>query len=204
MITTSITEFATLELIPPHTLDNPDPILAKLLARLADQQSTWSSHDLQFFANTGSEPCEVYLITGWKDVAAHERWITSDQNQELLVKSGRFLKVKGMVHLSLDYNTVPTDIQTIVCEKYGPWSEVRGLAASTEEKEKEAELQKGSQKEVEWMGAGKDLDPNAQGDFYKFTSCTNRWRDKIVASATKHKEVIVMKRVDVKALLKKT
>ena len=136
-------------------------------------------------------------------MAAHEKWIAGDQNQELLVKFGRFLKVKWMVHLDLDFNTVPTDQQTIVCEKYGPWSEAEVLAVGKEDREKEAELQKGSQKHVEWVGAGKDLDLKAKGEFYKFTSCSDQWRDKIVASATKHKEVIVLKRVAMKALGKK-
>ena len=198
----STTEFASLELVAPHNLEDPDPLLAKLLGRLADQLPTWSSHDLLFFTNATS-PSEIYLIAGWKDVPAHEKWIESNQNQELLAKSKRFLKVKSMVHLNLDFNTVPIDKQTIVCEKYGPWSEVEKLAGSKEDKEKEAELQKGSQKDVEWVGTGKDLDPKAEGAFYKFTSCTDRWRDKIVASATKHKEVIVLKSVDVKALGKK-
>jgi hypothetical protein len=198
----SITEFASLELISPHSLEDPHPLLAKLFARLADQQAAWSSHDLLFFTNTSS-PSEIYLITGWKDVPAHEKWIASDQNKELVVKFGRFLKVNGMVHLNLDYNTVPTDKQIIVCEKYGPWSEIERLGESKEEKEKEAELQGGSQKEVEWVGAGRNLDPKAGGDFYKFTACTERWRDKIVASATKNKEIAVLKRVDIKVLGKK-
>jgi hypothetical protein len=59
---------------------------------------------------------------------------------------------------------------------------------------------KGSEEDVDWMGAGKDLEPEANGAFYKFTSCTDRWRDKIVASATQNKEVTVLKQVDMKAL----
>src|ERR1700683_2165666 len=108
MVTTmSITEFASLELVAPHNLEDPDPLLAKLFARLADQQSAWSRHDLLFFTNATS-PSEIHLISGWKDVPAHEKWMASDQNQELVHKFRRFLKVKGMVHLNLDFNTVPT------------------------------------------------------------------------------------------------
>jgi len=198
----AITEFASLELTAPYSLEDPHPLLVKLFARLAHQQAASSSHDLLFFTNTAA-PSEIYLITGWKDVPAHEKWIASDQNQELLVKFGPFLKVKDMVHLNLDYNTVPTDKQVIICEKYGPWYETERLGESEEDKKKEAELQKGSQKQVEWVGAGRNLDPKAEGDFYKFTACTERWKDKIVASATKHKEVVVMKRVDMKVLGKK-
>jgi len=202
LTTMTITEFASLELIAPHNLANPDPLLVKLLGRGADQQSAWSCFDLSFYTNDSS-PSEIYLIAGWRDVPAHERWIASNRNQELMVKLGRFLKVRWMVDLNLDFNTVPTEKQIIVCEKYEPQSEADKLGGDKEEKEREAELQKGSRTDVEWVGAGKDLDPKAEGDFYKFTCCANRWKDKIVASATKHKEVIVLKKLDVKAIGKK-
>jgi hypothetical protein len=194
---TSITEVAIFELIEPYKLTDPDPQLAKFFATVAGWQAAQSSHCLHFFVNTLS-PSEIYLITGWKNVPAHEKWIASDQNQELLVKSKRFLTVKGMVHLSLDFNTIPIDKQTIVCEKYGPRYAEEKLAQNKEEREKEAELQNGNEYQVEWVGTGRNLDPNTDGDFYKFTSCTDEWRDKIVASAAKHKEVAVLKQVNVK------
>jgi hypothetical protein len=140
-----------------------------------------------------------HLITGWKDVPAHEKWIAGDQNQELVVKFGPFLKVKGLAHLDMDFNTMPTDKQTFICEKYGQWSVAAKLTESKEDRNREAELMKGST-DVEWIGTGKDLGPEANGAFYKFTSCTDRWRDKIVASATQNKEVTVLKRVDMETL----
>src|ERR1700759_3164876 len=101
----TITEFVTFELIAPHTLENPDPLLAELFGRGAQAQAAWSGHELHFFTNPAT-PSELYLISGWKDVSAHEKWIASDQNQELMKKFGQLLEVKGLAHLDMDFNTV--------------------------------------------------------------------------------------------------
>jgi hypothetical protein len=51
--------------------------------------------------------------------------------KQVLMKFRWFLKVKSMLQLNLDFNTVPTDKQTVVCEKYGLWSVVEKLAGTT-------------------------------------------------------------------------
>lgn len=198
----TITEFATLELIEPYTLEDPVPLLVTLLGRAADWQASWSSYPLSFFTNP-VKPSEIHIITGWKDVAAHEAWIASDQNQELLQKLSKFLTVKGMVHLDINFSLVPTDEQTFICEKYGPWSVVGRHTSSEAEKKREAELMTGSRKHINWAAAGKDLDPKADGAFYRITACTEAWKKKICASETQHKEVLVLNRLDIKALLGK-
>lgn len=197
----SITEFASLELISPHTLANPEPLLAKLFERLADWQASWSSHQLLFFTNS-LDPSKIYLVTGWKDIEAHQKWIASDQNQELLFKFKRFLKVNRMVHLDMDFNKMPTDKHVIICERYASWSEVEKGARSAGEKEKESEVLNGSKTDVEWAGAGKVVDPpqEVDGSFYKFSVCSDEWKNKIVSSATSDKDVVIMERVDMRAL----
>ncbi|KAL6298627.1 hypothetical protein BKA93DRAFT_743807, partial [Sparassis latifolia] len=41
---------------------------------VAERQSSWSGHPLFFFQNT-TTPSEIYLVTGWTSVGAHEEWI---------------------------------------------------------------------------------------------------------------------------------
>lgn len=77
------------------------------------------------------------------------------QNQELVVKFGPFVKVRALAHLNMDFNIVPTDKLTFVCDKYT----VAMSTASKEVKDREAELLKGSKGDVEWVGTGKIWSP---------------------------------------------
>ncbi|KAG1756906.1 uncharacterized protein EDB91DRAFT_1041182 [Suillus paluster] len=76
-----ITELATLSLIPPNNLS--DPHIVNLFFKVSSWQRSSSGYPLCFFINP-EEPAEIYLITGWDDVRAHEKWIASSRNQELL------------------------------------------------------------------------------------------------------------------------
>lgn len=202
----TITEFASLELLP---LEKPDPLRAKLFERLASWQAGRSGCQLLFFTDA-TNPAKIYLITGWRDVEAHKQWIASDQNQELLFKftNKQFLKVNGMVHIDMDFDKVPRNRERFICERFGSWGEVDEITLTEEEEAQEKKVFGGSKTRVEWVGAGTVLpDPpeKQDGAFYRFTVCSDRWRDTVLASATERKEVIVMELVqDMRTLLEKT
>ena len=196
--TMTVTEFASLELLP---LEKLDPLLAELFEKLASWQAGWSGYQLLFFTDVNN-PAKIYLVTGWKDVEAHKEWIASDQNQELLFKytiNKQYLKIIGMVHIDMDFDEVPRDEKRFVCERFRSWAEVDENKLT----EKGAVLDS----QVEWVGAGKVLpDPpeTVDGVFYRLTVCSDKWRDKILASATEGKEVIEMELIrDMKAILEK-
>ena len=205
----SITEFASLELLP---LEKPDPLVAKLFERLASWQAGWSGCQLLFFTDV-TNPAKIYLLTGWRNVEAHKQWIASDQNQELLFKftiSKQFLKINGMVHIDMNFDEVPRNREIFICERFRSWAELDEIKLTEEEEAKEKKVLDGSKTQVEWVGAGKVLPDRPEtveldGAFYRFTVCSDRWRDTILASATEGKEVIEMELVhDMKAVLEKT
>ncbi|KAG2154090.1 hypothetical protein DEU56DRAFT_772888 [Suillus clintonianus] len=107
-----ITEFASLSLIPPNKLS--DPHVVDLFSKVSSWQASSSGYPLCFFTNP-EEPAEIHLITGWDDVRAHERWIASSRNQELLQTAEGFLNIIGMVHLDLDFNAFPVGAESLVC-----------------------------------------------------------------------------------------
>lgn len=184
----SITEIASLELIPPYTLEEPDPSFVKFIG-LTDQQVEWSGYPLRFFTNP-AKPSEIYLITGWKDVVSHLKWIASDQNQALLRGFGQFIKVNGMVHVDMDFSSMPTDETAFVLEKYAP--------SAWPESGKDGEL--GEKKAVHWTSDGKDLDPKAEGAHYRLRSYTGEQRGDFIGSSTDEKEITILRALDVKAL----
>lgn len=117
-----ITELAFLNLIPPTTLQTPKLIADFLSASQA--QSSWSGYPLYFFfshknakglkaegsneAATSGTPAlttTIYLISGWTSVQAHNEWIASPKNQELLKFFGDagMMEVGGLAHLDIDF-----------------------------------------------------------------------------------------------------
>ncbi len=95
----TVTEFATLKLLSPHTWDAPD--IQAFFRTLSVQQGAWSGYPLRFFADT-TDPQLIYLITGWESVPAHYEWIASEQNQKLLERGKGMLEVEGLAHAEVD------------------------------------------------------------------------------------------------------
>lgn len=184
----SITEFASLELRHPHALSAPPHALIALLHRLADQQSARSGYPLFFFTEP-ARPGWLHLLTGWKSVSAHEDWIASAQNQELLSDSGQFLEVKDLVHLNMDISGFPADkVEEMVCKKYKP-----GMMGGIEAFESEMEEQPG---DVKWSGMGKDMDPTSEGASVVFLACSGAWRLPMRELGSKGTEAMLLKRFE--------
>ncbi|KAF9447590.1 hypothetical protein P691DRAFT_802172 [Macrolepiota fuliginosa MF-IS2] len=118
----SVTEFAFLNLIPPTTLQNRKLIEGFLNA--AEAQSSWSGYPLHFFfssnnprpheeaspsgdRNTGEVPVStmIYIVSGWASAQAHNEWIASPKNQEILKFFGDagMMSVGGVVHLDINF-----------------------------------------------------------------------------------------------------
>lgn len=184
----SITEFASLELKHPHALSAPPPAFTTLLHRLAAQQSARSGYPLFFFTDP-ARPDWLHLITGWSSVPAHEDWIASAQNQELLSHFGQFLEVKGLVHLDLDISGFPADgVEEMICKKYKPdvMGESEAFGSAMEEQSRE----------VKWSGMGKDVDPNSEGESIVFVACSRAWALPMRELASKGTEVMLLKRFE--------
>lgn len=86
---------------------------------------------LLFFTETAS-PATVYLISGREDVDAHDAWIGSDPNQELLRGAKPLLSVKEFFHLDLDFETLPRGVERMIWEvsPRGEAEAERGIAIS--------------------------------------------------------------------------
>ncbi|PIL24352.1 hypothetical protein GSI_14105 [Ganoderma sinense ZZ0214-1] len=111
----TVTEFATLKLVSPHTWASPD--IQAFFRTLSTQQGAWSGYSLRFFADT-TDPQLIYLITGWESVATHYEWIASEQNQALLERAEGMIEVEGLAHAELD--SEKGDAQFVVWTQWMP------------------------------------------------------------------------------------
>ncbi|KAG2106750.1 uncharacterized protein F5147DRAFT_578658 [Suillus discolor] len=157
-----VTEFASLSLIPPNTLS--DPHIIDFFSKVSSWQSSSSGYPLTFFTNP-AEPAEIYLITGWDDVRAHERWIASSRNQELLQIAEAFLNIIGMVHLDLDFNEFPAGAESLVYY-------VRSTGAAKGVSE-EAKSKSVTSIQCGWTGHGRDVQDISTGVYYFAESDTH-------------------------------
>jgi hypothetical protein len=149
-----ITEFASLSLIPPNTLS--DTHIIHLFSKISSWQSSTSGYLLTFFTNP-AEPAEIHLITGWDDVRAHEKWIASSRNQELLQIAKGFLNIIGMVHLDLDFNEFPVEVESLVCVR---------VTGATKGISEEATSKSVASIQCGWTGHGKDVQEISTGVYY--------------------------------------
>jgi hypothetical protein len=107
----TITEFALLKLKAPYTVTS-DP-LPELLKLVRERQSAWSSFPLLFFTEANDKSI-VYILSGWDSVAAHEEWIKSEGNQDLLKKFGSYLEDVTLRHLDLAFDEGTFNVPYIV------------------------------------------------------------------------------------------
>lgn len=102
----TITEIATLRLTPPYTWDSSRS--AAFFHAVGQRQEGCSGHPLFFFQDVQTDTT-IYLISGWASVHAHEEWIASARNQELLRMAEGLLEVKGLTHTDIDFTQMPVN-----------------------------------------------------------------------------------------------
>jgi len=149
-----ITEFASLSLIPPNKLS--DPHVIELFSKVSSWQASSSGYQLCFFTNP-DEPAEIHLITGWDGVAAHDEWIKSSRNQELLQNGRNFLNIMGMVHLDLDFSEFPVGVESLICVRF---------IGAIEDLSEEAKVKRAMHVKGGWTRYGKDVQQSGTGVYY--------------------------------------
>ncbi|KAF9267843.1 hypothetical protein L218DRAFT_854539, partial [Marasmius fiardii PR-910] len=154
-----ITEFAILKLNTPITSEGR---LGMLLKRLQTSQSSWSSYPILLYSDylsintskpsTSTSDSTVYLISGWESVEAHQKWIESDENQELLRLFGEEfgVEIRGFWHLSLDFEEFQWGL-----------SEVLGVTKI--QAENGNYLGQSVESEALWTGEGYDVENDSEG-----------------------------------------
>ncbi|KAF7979572.1 hypothetical protein HWV62_41858 [Athelia sp. TMB] len=176
----SITEFASLELKHPHTLSSPPPHFISLLQRLSAEQSAHSGYPLLFFTEA-EHPLPLHLISGWTDVPAHDAWIASAQNQQLLIDFADFIEIKGLMHLDINFDTLPVKDRGILCEKYRQ-SEV----AKDNRTAKAEELV-----EAGWTTWARNLEPSAEDVMVRFKAFAETKTLQVLESGGKEVHVLM-------------
>ncbi|KAL0577136.1 hypothetical protein V5O48_004850 [Marasmius crinis-equi] len=98
----TVTEFATLQLNTSITSEGPLP---SLFTRLQSSQSSWSHYPVLLYSDVSAQPTApaIHLISGWESVEAHQKWIESAENQELLRLLGPYMNITGFSHLTLNF-----------------------------------------------------------------------------------------------------
>lgn len=153
-----VTEFAILEALEPHAVDSP--LVQTFLADVARQQAAWSGYPLLFFKDA-AKPTAIYLISGWTDVPAHDKWIASEPNQELLGRAGPILAVKQFFHLNIDFEMIPVEVQRMV------WEIVSNEGVGVERND-EVAGSGGSGSGSVWEGVGRVLEEKS-GDIHRLS-----------------------------------
>lgn len=106
-----VTELATLQIKSPLTLSSPH--VQNFLRNVSRAQAAWSSYPVLFFQDVKSTNV-IYLISGWESTSAHDVWIASEENQSLLKEASQLVEVKGIMHLSINFKTFPTNAEKLV------------------------------------------------------------------------------------------
>jgi len=120
-----VTEFATLKFKGPFTIDHPP--IRQGFQTLFVQQAEWSGYPLTLYINTQNERL-VYLVSGWEDVEAHNKWIASQTNKDLLAFFELFITIDDFAHVGIDFSQFPTEAEVLSCKKYPVGDERHGLA----------------------------------------------------------------------------
>ena len=107
----TITEFASLKLNAPYTVTS-DP-LPELLKLVRERQSAWSSYPLLYFTDA-SDKSVVHILSGWDSVSAHEEWIKSEGNQDLLKNFASYLEDVTLRHLNFAFDEGRFNVPYIV------------------------------------------------------------------------------------------
>ncbi|KAI0093769.1 hypothetical protein BDY19DRAFT_918828 [Irpex rosettiformis] len=111
----TVTEFATLEVLPPH--DTHSPAIQDFFRKVAELQSTASGYRMRFFQNANA-PATLYILAGWPDATIHQKWIESEGNNALLAEMQTKVAVKGLVHLEVDFTKIPSDATRVRVTTY--------------------------------------------------------------------------------------
>ncbi|KAF8646938.1 hypothetical protein AX16_007030 [Volvariella volvacea WC 439] len=148
-----VLELATLQLFEPHHFYSET--VHKHFRTLSQWQAEWSGYPLTFYTSnlddaTGeiTDPTTVFLISGWKSVDAHNEWIKSEGNQELLRLLLPFLSIKDFVHLAVDFDDIPRDCGELFLA-------ITSASANHMDARPDA-----SESHADWCLIGRDAEPN--------------------------------------------
>lgn len=121
-----VTEFVTFKFKEPFTI-NHAPI-RQGFQTLFIQQAEWSGYPLSLYQNIQDEGI-VYLISGWENVDAHNKWIASQANQDLLTYFEPFITIDDFAHVTIDFRQFPIGAEVLTCRKYSVDDQRRGPGA---------------------------------------------------------------------------
>lgn len=195
-----VTEFSTFELVPPHTLDTP-PLL-KILLRLCMRQAAHSSYPLTFYADVTSSST-IYLVSGWRSVQAHQRWLASDENRELGGLLQPFALVKARLRLEMDFDSIPRRILGVLCLTLSHFEE-RDSDEEVDDAEGVGDFEKryhsdtrieGSPLTISWTGGG--ILSSEINSFYRFILYAGDASEGCIRRKHRPNEVIIMRRISI-------
>ncbi|KAH6673195.1 hypothetical protein B0J14DRAFT_592708 [Halenospora varia] len=118
----TVTEFAILPLnpitYPPDTLSLESPLPTALTQKLHQAQQTLqtaSAHGFHFFRQV-EDTSKLYILGAWDSVAAHETFLPSKENIELLDLLQDDVVIEGIVmyHLDIDIFSVPPSQKAVI------------------------------------------------------------------------------------------
>ncbi|KAH6894969.1 hypothetical protein BKA70DRAFT_1117269 [Coprinopsis sp. MPI-PUGE-AT-0042] len=104
-----VIEIAIVRFSKPYAADP----LPKILRAAQAGESAWAGYPVIYYADPERDDT-IYLVSGWKDVAAHEAWIVSDENQDLSAQIEPFVVELSIRHLEIDPAAIPMDSGILV------------------------------------------------------------------------------------------
>jgi heme-degrading monooxygenase HmoA len=174
----TVTEFATLEVLPPH--DSYSPFVQNFLKKVAAMQSAASGYPMLFFKDA-SNATTVHILAGWADAETHQKWIASEANRELLEDMESNVAVKNLIHLDIDFTKFPVDSNAKVVR-------LSKFSQNTLPKEVAGE----SDSLVIWEGMGRGIESNGDEVYCLHVRTGIREDDGYINSETLSKETTVI------------
>lgn len=97
-----VTEFSLLTVLPPNSATEPP--LSALLSRVETELTKASGKPFHVYL-VGKDT--LYLIGAWDSIAAHEEYLYSDANRELLEAIDGIVEATELLHVDVDCEKLP-------------------------------------------------------------------------------------------------
>jgi len=149
-----VTEFATLKFKEPFTIDHP-PIRQEFQTVLP-KQAEWSGYPVSLYINAQDERL-VYIVSGWEDVEAHNKWIASQTLSQTKPNILTYFTIDDFAHVAIDFAQFPTEAEVVTCRKSSVGDQPNGLRAEGGDTKNQGEI---------WAAEGKGEEKPT--DIYRF------------------------------------
>ncbi|KAG8958111.1 hypothetical protein FRC03_009447 [Tulasnella sp. 419] len=108
----TVTEFVTFQLKEAGDPRKNQHFMS-LITSLSSRQLAWSGFPVVVLTDAvegetsvASKQAIIHLVSGWTSIEAHQEWMTSEKNHDLLLGLGPLVDMKQLVHLDSGFDSI--------------------------------------------------------------------------------------------------